>query len=190
MNIQKFLLTAVLAFSFFNAATAQSSQKGDLTIQAGIGLLPTYFQDAGTTKVLPVNAAVTYKFLDVLSLGAFAGYSSYDSKVQETFDGSTFQTTTESILGGARIAAHAKGMEKFDVYGGFQVGYSKPTVTTTVLQATEANPGDIGPRAKVREEFVYSGFVGATGYITENLGIYGEIGYGISLFNIGATLKI
>ena len=190
MNIQKFLFTAVLAFSFFTGINAQSSQKGDLTLQAGIGLLPTYFQDAGSLKTLPVNAAVTYKFLDVLSVGAFAGYSSYESSVQEMYDGSSYKTTTESILGGARVAAHARGMEKVDIYGGFQVGYSKPTRTTEVLTASEANAGEIGPRAKVREEFVYSGFVGATAYVNKNIGLYGEIGYGISLFNVGATFKL
>lgn len=190
MNIQKFLFATVLFFSIFNAGNAQSSQAGDLTIQAGIGLLPTYFKDASNVKVMPVQAAISYKLLDILSIGAFAGYSDYESNVQEMHDGSTFQTRTESILGGARIAAHAKGMNKVDIYGGFQVGYSKPTVTTQVLTASEASGGNIGPRAKVRNEFVYSGFLGATTYLTKNVGLYGEIGFGISLVNVGATLKI
>lgn len=191
MNIQKFLFVTVLFFSTLNAGNAQSSQAGDITIQAGIGLLPTYFKDASNVKVIPVQAAISYKLLDFLSIGAFAGYSEYQSNVQEMYNGSTFQTTTESILGGARIAAHAKGMNKVDIYGGFQVGYSKPTVTTQVLSVSEANGGNnVGPRAKVRDEFVYSGFLGATTYLTKNIGLYGEIGFGISLINVGATLKI
>lgn len=185
MNIQKFLIT-IVCFVFCLNINAQTVKKGDLTIQAGIGLLSTYFLDASETIVPPVQASVSYRFMDMLSVGAFAGYSEYNSTPQHHYDGAINQYHSTSILGGVRAAAHATKIHNWDVYGGFQLGYSKPTITNNILVSSERRL----PESKVREEFVYSGFIGATGYITDKVGIYGEMGYGISLFNAGVSIKL
>lgn len=185
MNIQKILI-ALICIAFSLNINAQTVKKGDITIQAGVGLLPTYFLDASETLVPPMQASVNYRFLDMLSIGAFGGYSEYNSVPKNNYDGSVNQYHTVSYLGGGKIAAHATKIHNWDIYGGFQLGYSKPVVTNNIIVASETRT----PEPKVREEFVYSGFVGATGYITDKIGIYGEMGYGISLFNAGVSIKL
>jgi len=185
MNIQKFLI-AIVCLVFSLNINAQTVKKGDVTIQAGVGLLSTYFLDGSQTLVPPVQASVSYRFKEILSVGAFAGYSEYNSNPRENFDGSVNQFHNSSVVGGLKIAAHATKIHNWDVYGGFQIGYSKPTVTNNIIVASEAKI----PAPRVREEFVYSGYIGAIGYINENIGIYGEMGYGISLFNAGVSLKL
>lgn len=185
MNIQKFLI-AIVCLIFSLNINAQTVKKGDITIQAGVGLLSTYFLDASETLVPPVQGSISYRFMDMLSVGAFAGYSEYNSTPKQNYDGSVNQYHTSSILGGVKVAAHATKIHNWDVYGGFQLGYSKPTVTNNIIVASERRL----PEPKVREEFVYSGFIGATGYITDRIGLYGEMGYGISLFNAGVSIKL
>ncbi len=185
MNIQKFLIVIVCLVFCLNI-NAQTVKKGDITIQAGVGLLPTYFLDASETLVPPMQGSISYRFMDILSVGAFAGYSEYKSTPQNHSDGSINQYHTSSILGGMKVAAHATKIHNWDIYGGFQLGYSKPTVTNNIIVASERRI----PEPKVSEEFVYSGFIGATGYITDRIGIYGEMGYGISLFNAGVSIKL
>jgi len=185
MNIQKFLI-AIVCLLFTLNINAQTVKKGDITIQAGVGLISTYLLDASETLVPPVQASVSYRFMDMLSVGAFAGYSEYNSAPQERFDGSVNQFHTSSVLGGIRAAAHATQIHKWDVYGGFQLGYSTPTVTNNIIVPSENRL----PAPRVRQGFVYSGFIGATGYITEKIGIYGEMGYGISLLNAGVSIKL
>lgn len=185
MNIQKFLIAIICTIVSFSIS-AQTVQKGDITLQAGVGLLPTYFLDASETVVPPVTFSASYRVLEMLSVGAFGGYSEYNSLPNQNFDGSVNQFHSKSFLGGVKVAAHATSIEKWDIYGGFQVGYSKPEVVNNVLKASESRL----PTPKVREEFVYSGFIGATGYITNKVGLYGELGYGISLANVGVTFKL
>ncbi len=186
MNYLKAILAATIILSTITITQAQSINKGDLSASASIGLLPTYFMDGGTTITPPVQVGAEYRIAEVISIGAFAGYSNYEGLPYENLDGSVYQVSTESMMAGLRLGVHTTTFDKVDLYGGFQVGYATPSVEFNVL-----NPGEQRfPRPKVREGLVYSGYVGIAGSITDRIGVFGEIGYGISLISAGVKTRI
>jgi len=186
MNYPKVILAAIIIFSTITITQAQSVKKGDLTASASIGLLPTYFLDGGKTITPPVQVGVEYRIANALSIGAFAGYSNYDGAPYENADGSVYQVSTESKMAGLRLGVHTTTSDKWELYGGFQLGYATPNIEYAIL-----NPGEQRfPRPKVREGLVYSGYVGINGSITDKIGAFGEIGYGISLINAGIKTRI
>ena len=185
MNIQKFFF--VVLFTIVSITlSAQILEKGDITFQAGVGLLPTFFLDASETVVPPISLTANYRFLNALSVGGYAGYSEYNGVPNENFDGSVNQFSSKSFLGGLRLSAHSTKVKNWDVYGGFQVAYSKPSVVNNIIVPSESPI----PETRVNEGFLYSGFIGATGFVSKNIGLFGELGYGISLVNLGVTLKL
>lgn len=186
MNIQKLLSTALILVFFSTFSIAQDSPKGETTFQIGVGLIPTYFMDGSGTVVPPIQAAVDYKFLNFLSAGAFVGYSSYEGAIKENFDGALYQTNSKTLMGGVRLGAHANKIENWDIYGGVQLGYSKPTIEQVVHEAGESRL----PTFNVREGAVYSGYIGAAGFISKKIGFYGEAGFGISLLKAGVIYKL
>ncbi len=186
MNYLKAILAATIILSTITITQAQSIKKGDLTASSSIGLLPTYFMDGGTTITPPVQVGAEYRLAEVISIGAFAGYSNYDGLPYENLDGSVYQVSTESMMAGLRLGVHTSAFDKWDLYGGFQLGYTTPNVEFTVLNAGEQR----FPRPKVREGLIYSGYVGIAGSITDRIGVFGEIGYGISLISAGVKTRI
>lgn len=186
MNYLKAILAATIILSTITITQAQSIKKGDLTANASIGLLPTYFMDGGSMITPPVQIGAEYRLAEIISIGAFAGYSNYDGQPYENLDGSIYQVSTESMVAGLRLGAHTTTFDKWDLYGGFQVGYATPNVEYTVLNAGEQR----FPRPKVREGLIYSGYVGVTGSVTDRIGVFGEIGYGISLISVGVKTRI
>lgn len=186
MNIQKLLYTALILVFFSTFSIAQDGSKGETTFQIGVGLVPTYFMDGSGAVVPPIQAAIDYKFLNFLSAGAFVGYSSYEGAIKENFDGALYQTNTKTLMGGVRLGAHATKIKNWDIYGGVQVGYAKPNVEQVVHEAGESRL----PTFKVKQGTVYSGYLGAAGYITKNIGFYGEAGFGISLLKAGIIYKL
>jgi len=186
MNYFKAILATIIIFSTITITQAQTIKKGDLTASASIGLLPTYFMDGGTTITPPLQVGAEYRLAKVFSVGAFAGYSNYEGAPYENPDGSEYQVTTETMMAGVRAGVHTSSFEKWDIYGGFQLGYATPNIEYTIL-----NPGEQRfPRPKVREGLVYSGYVGVTGNLTQRIGIFGEIGLGISLISAGIKTRI
>ncbi len=186
MNYFKAIFSAIFILSAITFTNAQTTSKGDLTANAGIGLLPTYFMDLNETVTPPIQLGLDYKLADALSIGAFAGYSDYKGQVIENSDGSIYTANTKSKMAGVRLAVNTINMDKWEVYGGFQLAYSLPDVEYITIEPGEQR----FPRPKVREGFVYSGFVGVTGYVTERIGFFGELGYGVSLINAGVKTKL
>ena len=186
MNYFKAILVTIIIFSTSTITEAQTIKKGDLTASASIGLLPTYFMDGGTTITPPLQIGVEYRLAKVFSVGAFAGYSNYEGAPYENLDGSAYQVTTETMMAGIRAGVHTASFEKWDIYGGFQLGYATPNIEYTILNLGEQR----FPRPKVRKGLVYSGYVGVTGNLTERIGIFGEFGFGISLISAGVKTRI
>lgn len=191
-----FVLFGLLVISF-SAVTAQNTQikVGDSQVSAGIGLVPTFVGDKGDVIVPPISLNYTYQVSGKFSLGAFASYSSTTSPLIKYNDGSTNVFETKLLMVGIRPAVHFLNMENWDIYGGFSFGYNIPMIDVNSNTPEGPKTGDdVGPTPTFYREaennFSYSGFIGATYFVKKNLGIYGEIGYGISLLNIGVAYKL
>ena len=190
-----FVLFGLLLLSF-SAATAQNTQikVGDSQVSAGIGLIPTFIGDNGKTIVPPLSVRYAYQVSEKFSLGAFASYSSTSSALIKNNDGSTNLFNTEMLMIGVRPAVHFLNLKNWDGYGGFSFGYNIPMVdvATTTPEPQTGDDFKATPTfyREAKNNFSYSGFIGATYFVKKNIGVYGEVGYGISLLNLGVTIKL
>lgn len=189
------LLLCVLA-SCLTTLTAQNTrfEKGDIEISAGVGVLPTFFADQSKTIVPPLSARIGYRVSNNLSLAAYAAFSSSETNQIDLPDGSVTHYENDFLIVGIRGAAHTNRLDNWDIYGGFLLGYNIPEVTENRTFNTngDAAPVEDAPSFSRPPEntFTYSGFVGASYYFGKRLGAFAEVGYGISLLNVGLNLKI
>lgn len=185
MNYLK-LIFLTIAISILNTDSKAQTRKGDLIFNVAIGVLPTYFMDASKTVTLPIQTGIDYKLSDIFSIGIFTGYSACNSLPVENRDGSVYTSSNKSKMNGLKLGFNSTNMNKWELYGGFQLAYSTPDIKYTMLVAGE----QIFPRPKVRTGLVYSGYLGATVFVTNRIGIFGAIGYGISLVNLGTKTRL
>ncbi|WP_338793547.1 outer membrane beta-barrel protein [Bernardetia sp. MNP-M8] len=166
------LMCALFIFSF---STAQAQyEQGQLDVNLGVGLLPTFLGAGTTAKLPPIGLSVDYGVSDNISIG---GYASYASATVDSFDEWNY---TYTILG-ARGAYHFNvSNDRFDPYGGALLGYNIVSVDYGDSAFTSGGAASA---------FTWSAFLGARYRFTDNLGVYGELGYGISILQLGVNLK-
>lgn len=186
MNVRSILLSGLFMLFFISTGFTQSQKSNEILIQAGIGLIPTYFMDGASTDVIPMQANLSYKIKGIVSVGAFAGYSSSTGKAKTYPDGSIHQVENQTLALGLRTAVHSTKFDNWDIYGGFHVGYNMPNASIATIQYGE----DAIPGVSAENEYIYGGFIGFAGYINEMVGFYGEMGYGISLLQAGVSIRL
>ncbi len=172
---------------------------GDIEIKAGIGLLPTFVNQDSRVLTLPVQVTAGYRLSPIFSVAAYGGYTSVMSAVKENRDGSSYQAQNDFLIVGLRAQAHVIRFDNLDIYGGFMLAYNSPRITRT--QITERNPehssaiDELGlnptpynPNPK-NNNVIAAGYIGGAYYFTENVSVFGEVGYGISLATFGLGYK-
>ena len=89
------------------------------------------------------------------------------------------------IIVGTRGSYHFTLSDKFDTYAGAMLGYNQASVSVTKPE------GYKGPDLATAEAggMIWGGHVGARYMVTEKLGTFGELGYGIAWLNLGLTAK-
>lgn len=206
--MKKLILLTFIAFVSANLLQAQSEKsdkvrpdvkfrKGDIEFKAGIGLIPTFIGDQAETLFQPVQATLGYRVNPNFSLNAFAGYSSYIGKVQEFPNGSSYQTQNDMLVLGLRAEAHMTRIKNVDVYGGMMLAYSSPTITRKQLSAPSnvsiSDAGNINPTPYNPNDdgsgVIIGGFIGGAYYLTPQVSVFGEIGYGTSIAVVGLGYK-
>jgi len=194
--MSKFILTLALAFV---AIVAQAQMKpvklnkGNLEFSTAVGLISTFSADKATTIVPPVSLRLDYYLSSNFSLGAYGAFSSSNSGqiLRPNGDINTYKNNFYVL--GLRGNAVSKDLNHFRIYGGFMLGYSMPDVTRTEIIAEPKDGVDvISPRfsSEPRNQFTYSGFIGAKRYFSPKMAGFAELGYGVSLFNLGLTVKL
>jgi hypothetical protein len=191
-STQLFLSFCILFLSTYSFGQNHSK----FSFSAGIGTLPTFFADDATVNTPPVNARLTYHASPNFSLSAYAGYSSATTNSPRVVsDGQLSLLENKQTVAGLRGEMKKMVGKKFKVYGGALLGYSFADkrefdkVTGETIERKIDGPTPYDPNAS-NKTFLYSGFVGTTYYFTKGIGVFAEIGYGISLLNTGVTLNI
>lgn len=198
----KNILFVLLPLFFFtltsvNAQNNQVYKKGNFNTSIGIGLLPTYFADNATVNMMPVNIKIGYNIKDHFNVNLYTGFSSSTSKVVKDFEGNSRNYKNNFLMVGLRSELHAVKSEKFDIYGGFMLGYNKAFITETIYEKGDTESTIDVPSTSKPTNFkpsgskvLFSGFIGATYFVKPKLGIYAEVGYGVSLVNVGIAFKL
>ena len=174
----KKIITCLFAFIVMNSAFGQGHfEKGDNVISAGIGIGSSLgvIGSYGYSQSVGLNANFEHGIWEiggpgVISLGGYLGYKSYDY---------SYFNTSYTIIG-IRAAYHYNGIpsDKFDVYGGLMISYN------IYSHSSYSYFSDYGSSA-----ISSTGFIGGRYYFSPNIACYGELGYGVSLLNIGLSFK-
>jgi len=203
--MKKILTTIVLVALLISGTSTQAQhEKGQTNINLGIGFGNIFYtRSMGYTRIFPpISISGDYGVTDDISIGGYLGFTS------STYEYSNFDRYWTNAGGwvsypytdtykwrryifGARAAYHFGKfieVEKLDVYGGIMLGYyfSKSSYSTTSIYST--HKGYLGSTSSAGA--AWSLFAGARYRFTDNIGVFGELGYGITIINLGLTIKL
>ncbi len=149
---------------------AQSFKKDQQTIHGGIGL--------GGGIGLPIGLGYEKAISDRIGIGAYAAFATE----KESY-GTGIGWRYNYILATAKGSYHfaVKG-EKLDPYAGLSLGYN---IASVKWEGSGAEPISSSAGG-----FLWGIHLGSRYWFSDKLGAFGELGYGISLLNVGVALKL
>jgi hypothetical protein len=188
MKIKKLLL-AVIFVTNIAFANAQAFKKGDLDINAGIGLGYTYgfYSGASSWPLLYVSGekgVTDIENIGTVSVGALIAFK----HISVSGYGTDENWSWNDLYVGGRGALHFSGLkvDKLDVYGGASLGlrfYSYPTAVY--------NGGfDFTIENKTHTALFFGLFGGGKYYVTDKIALFGELGWDVAWLKLGVTIKI
>lgn len=181
--MRKLLFTVVALFAVVSLSAQDVFKKGDLVGNLGIGIGNTLHGSGYSGDFPPISLSGEYGVIDGLlegkasiGVGGYLAYSS--SSYKYGILGDNFKVKFSDFVIGARGAFHYQFLEKLDTYAGLMLAYDIVSVS-----------GNKGVGSYDSSTFFVPVFVGARYYLTENLGVMAELGYGVSVLNIGVSYK-
>lgn len=194
MKNSNILLTLAFVFAAFTlsaqnyAKVTPAFKKGRIDAQLGVGLTPTFIGDKGTMTVLPLSVSVDYIIGKKISLGVYGAHSVTESQEDIFVDGLRGQWRNHHTEAGVRIGVHFMEQEKWDFYGGMNLGVRHNKIDDMLAGMEQLNIyKGIEP---VSNTFAYGGFVGARYAFKERVSAFGEAGTGASLIKVGVGFRL
>ena len=188
------LLCSVLIISSLQAQD-RTTQFGKFAVGAAIGTVPTYVSGDAQTHVPAISLRAGVLVSKRFTLSTFLGYTDITSAPREFEDGYSTVVNNKTFMFGLRTELHKEITEKVDFYGGLTFGLAnsnrteKDAKTGAIMERNVEGPTPYNPNAPATS-FLYAGYVGATYYLDNKLGVFAEAGYGISLLSFGVTMKM
>lgn len=200
----KLQISLLLLIGLIADLNAQSFKKQQMDINFGIGIGNTFIQ-SGATKVFPaISTSFDYGITDAISVGAYLGYAgaTYNyygrnwcpsgngngNAFGNYFDYTDTYKWKFSIVGirGAYHFTKFIPAEKLDLYAGIMLGanFAQSTYSTN-----DPCDGHIAATAHKYGGFVGTGYLGLRYRFTENIGVFTELGYGITYATLGLNLR-
>ncbi len=189
------LLSGALTNTVATFAQSSKTTPSRLTISTGIGLFPTYYKSDESKGLPPLNFKLGYDVSKNFGLGLFMGYSSTTSSPDIFAEGTNSYITNKTKVAGLRAEFRKEFSDRIAGYGGSMLGYYHTDVkeynntTKAVVLREEGTPTPFNPNAK-KGKLSYTAFMGATYKVAKKVNLYGEIGFGISIANLGVTVRI
>lgn len=182
MKIKYFTAAVLLGLISVSNINAQGYQNGSKTLNMGVGFGLAGIE--GDATIPPISAGLQFGITDKISVGGIIGYSG--SSYKFGFLSSSYEWKYSYIILGARGEYHfLESNNKLDAYGGATLGYE-------LLSVTE--PGNL-PKYGVTystkgSALLFGIHVGGRYAISNNFGVFGELGYGMGYITVGAFLKL
>jgi len=182
--MKKFLFSKALAvfltlFGFSWSVSAQSDVfiKDDVVIHLGVGL-GNYISHKGYSNwFAPIVASFEYGVVDNMfdskagiGIGGYAAYTSFKGNSNKDSWG------VSDFIIGARGIFHYQFVDNLDTYAGIMLGYD-------IVSFNQSDPDLTG--SKFRPGY----FIGARYYFTDNIAVFGELGYNTAPLEIGLCYK-
>jgi hypothetical protein len=176
------VLASMMAVSLIHAQEGMFN-KGDNVVNLGIGIGNTLYSGSYYTRgVPPVSISFEHGVADeilekgVIGILGYLGYNSYK------YDYLGWGYKYSNIVIGAGGLFHYPLVNKLDTYAGILLGYNISSATefgTYPGYDYNASSGGI----------VFSGFVGARYYFTDNIAAFAQVGYGIAYLTFGVSFR-
>jgi len=180
--MKKFLFPKILVvfltlfgFSWGTSAQTDAFNKGDMMINGGVGIGNYISYAHFSNKILPISGSFEYGVTDLfdgkggIGVGGYLAYTSFGDTEGKNVNAS-------DLIIGPRGIFHYQFVENLDTYAGLMVGYDVKSFPRSDYNL----PGS---------EFYTSWFIGARYYITKNIAVFGELGYGVSPLQLGLCYK-
>jgi hypothetical protein len=178
---------SLIFFLILACFQAGYSQNGRFDVNFGVGIFPTFAKDKIKTILPPLALSCDFKAMPNLSVGLYAGHSESVKKYKVGNDGTVAQSRNRFSIVGLRAAAHYRELENWDFYGGMTLNYNHSRV-----EILEGDKDFITRHMGIKPvsgKMSASGFVGARYGLGKNLGIFAEIGMGISIVAVGVGYR-
>ena len=186
-------------------ASAQSFKSGQVDINLGYGLGNTFIADAYTVSMPGTSLTLDFGISSSLSLGIYGGlakakYEVHGRRPCNSGNGNgnfeygytRTQEATHTMLGirGAYHFTASGSNEKLDAYGGIMLGnnFESDEYTTLTEPLCDKDEGISAPYENY-DGFIWSVFAGARYRFAPSIGIFAELGYGITVVNVGLNIK-
>ena len=180
-----FTVACIAAIALFGTqnASAQESQgsafgEGTKVINLQLGLGSTLYGSGYRSTLPPLSISYEQGLKDgKIGVGAYLARTS-----AKWGDGADYWKFSYTIIG-ARGAYHFFTTDKLDTYGGLMLGYD--------IVSSKWKGESEGSMYKASGSGVaYSLFLGGRYYFSEKIGASAELGYGVSVLNIGLAFKL
>ncbi len=189
--MKKFTLSIILVAAFLTQAKSQHKQ-GDINLNAGLGLI-SYFGN-GNFGMPPIGASLEYGFKDNISIGGYLAFAASNDTYNHYYYSGIYRYRY-TILG-PRASFHLNELipidDNLDLYGGVFLGV---VISSSSWEYTHNNYYSYygyNPPVQTSSTSTYfrgSLFGGARYRFTDNIGVFGELGYGLSVMQIGLNVK-
>jgi hypothetical protein len=165
---------------------SQSFEVGQKNLSFGVGFGSPWVNTGYYSTIPPISAAFDYGLRDdygpgVISVGGYFGIAGYRYEYPSINFGWSY--TTAIFMG--RAAYHYEFAENLDSYAGLGIGFR--TVTSREYGTMPVDGTYIGDSGIKMAGTLY---VGAKYYFSPNFAGFAELGYGISIFTLGVSLKM
>lgn len=156
-------------------------------VQAGVGLMPTFFKDHAQTLMPPVIVGIDYRMKPSMSLGLQVGTSVSEAPRKRPGESEHSMHRNHYTSVGLRFAAHTTTLDRWDVYGGMSLGYGISQIEVRKI----GDEKSLEPIEQFTNKKMYiSAFVGSRYAITKHIGAFGELGLGVSLISAGISWRL
>jgi hypothetical protein len=175
-------------FAFLATTTcvqAQNAVPFNFETGFGLGPVPTFVKDRPHSSGMPLIVYADYRTSRLFSVGVFAGQSVSEAIRESANGGVSMNYKNAYNFVGARLAVHTDPHRyyRWEVYGGMNAFFARSKVTAVPVD--KALQVVIKPETTVKRQLTACGFLGARYAMTKQLGIWGELGFGISIVSAG-----
>ncbi|MDO5663635.1 MAG: hypothetical protein Q4G63_00070 [Bacteroidia bacterium] len=176
-----FITLSVICLAVFTTTAQTTFHKGANVVNFGVGIGSSYYGSGYKMAVPPLAASYEYGVVDGLfdgkgsiGVGALVGFT---SAKWNHINNDSYNVNYMTFAGRGNL--HYQFVENLDTYAGLTLGY--------YLVNQKWPEGYVGP--KNNGALAWGLNVGARYYFQPNIAAMAEVGYGISILNLGIAFK-
>ncbi|MCB0551703.1 MAG: hypothetical protein KDD19_29320 [Phaeodactylibacter sp.] len=182
------LLSAPVLLNAQYSKPARIFGKGQVDIQAAVGLFPTYMADRPEAVMPPLQLGLRWMAGRHFSVGIFGSYSTSTSREKVLFDNIRGRWDNTTYFLGLENGFHYTSIDNWDLYGGLCLLYQHALVNSDnpEFEKAMAHAGILHSSGKM----ALTAFVGSRFALSAHTNVFMELGYGVSLLKVGVGYKL